>query len=403
MALYTSMIFGIGLGVIVSVINTRLLGPEKYGDFRFIYGVYSFFALIIHFGLFSSVGRLLADRKNDSIRKELIGSSIILTSVIGVVFSLLMFSFAFFQSHLFARDLSAIFFILAPLFFFVPAKISFENVFQGENRIYELAFFRQGPQFFYIIISLILYKLNLFNLVNCLIVQLLTLGSLAFFLSLRLKPEFANIKLHLKEIFTENKSYGFHVYIGSLFGVASTHFGPILLSYFSLDNVDVGYFSLALMSAMPLALIPSIAGTTMFKEFANRNRIPAKVTYVTLSISAGTLVLFFLLIKPAVFLLYTKDFAGVIPLAYIVAFAQIFHGFGDYHNKFLGAHGQGKKMRNGAIAVGVSNLIGFVTLVPFFGALGAAYTKLFSGIIYTSSMVYFYKKYVRSLEHMTIN
>jgi len=396
--LYSSMIIGIALGIAVSVINTRLLGPEEFGDYKFVHGVYTFFALIINFGFFTSAGRLLADKKNNSIRKELIGSSIVLTCIFGIIFSFTMFIFAFFQGHFFSKDLSSLFMFLTPLFFFVPVTVSFENVFQGENRIYELAFFRQSPQLFYIVASLVLYKLDMFNLTSSLVVQLLTLGMIAAAMTYRLKPKFSNLKKNLKAIYEENKTFGFHVYIGALLGVASTHLGPIVLSYFSVNNVDVGFYSLALMSTMPLVLIPGIAGTTMYKEFANRKEISKKVTKVTLLLTIAALAAFLILIKPLVILLYTDKFAGVVPLAYIVSVAQIFHGFGDYHNKFLGAHGQGKMMRNGAFLVGISNLIGFIVFVPLFGAFGAAYTKLFSGIVYTSSMVYFYKKYVKSIK-----
>lgn len=40
LALYTSMAFGLILGLAVSIINTRLLGPQHYGDLKFLQNLF---------------------------------------------------------------------------------------------------------------------------------------------------------------------------------------------------------------------------------------------------------------------------------------------------------------------------------------------------------------------------
>ena len=40
-ALYGSMVFGILIGIGVSVVNTRLLGPQQYGDLKFLQNLYA--------------------------------------------------------------------------------------------------------------------------------------------------------------------------------------------------------------------------------------------------------------------------------------------------------------------------------------------------------------------------
>ena len=58
--LYSTTILGVGLGVLVSILNTRSLTPNEYGDVRYINNFISFFSGILLFGYFTSGSRLLA-------------------------------------------------------------------------------------------------------------------------------------------------------------------------------------------------------------------------------------------------------------------------------------------------------------------------------------------------------
>lgn len=54
---------------------------------------------------------------------------------------------------------------------------------------------------------------------------------------------------------------------------------------------------------------------------------------------------------------------------------------------------KGKELRNGAFAVGVSNILGYIVLVHIFGTKGAAITMMISGLIYCYMMYFFYMEY----------
>ena len=248
-----------------------------------------------------------------------------------------------------------------------------------------------------------MYKFDYINLVTAVALQLLSFGISSAIVIYNLKPKYSNLGTVYRLIFHENKKYGFQVFLGSIIGVASTQLGPIAISYFSVNNTDVGYYSLALTITMPLVLIPTVIGTSMFKEFANREVIPKKATQFTVLISIFSLIIFLIIIKQVIILLYSKEFVNAVNLAYIVAAGQIFHGFGNYYNRFLGSKGQGAYLRNGAISVGITNIAGFIFLVPFFGANGAAITKLSSGIVFTVSMLFYYKKYTNNDSKKTID
>ena len=75
--------------------------------------------------------------------------------------------------------------------------------------------------------------------------------------------------------------------------------------------------------------------------------------------------------------------------------------FGDLINRFLGAHGRGKDLRNSNVATAISNILGYTVLVYFMGIIGAAVTHIMSGIVYVSTMAYLYIVYTRRVNQLS--
>lgn len=396
-SLYASMVLGIIVGIIISVINTRLLGPERYGDLKFLQILFTFVVTFLTLGIFVSGARLLAQKKNETIKNQLIGNLLILAAAISVVLVIALFIFSFSEENIFHNELGRIIRIFSPLLFVFPFQLCLQSIMQGDNRIYELSVFQITPRILYIIGAITFNYFVPLSLTSALAMQLLGFVILIVIMIIRFKPKFVNIKENLSIIWQENKTYGFQVYIGILAGVATSRLGGLSIGYF-IDNINVGFFSLALTTAMPLTMIPNAVGTTFFKDFANRNSIPQKATAVTVVLSIGALIIFLLVIKKVILLLYTTEYSAVVPLAYLVSIGCFFHGFGDYINRFLGAHGKGKELRNGAFAVGISNIVGYLILVYILGVKGAAITKIISGVIYFFVMLYYYKKLLHTIE-----
>ena len=391
-ALYGSMVFGILISIGVSVVNTRLLGPQQYGDLKFLQNLFALIVTFLTLGIFISGSRILAQRKNENINYQLIGALLIFAAAISIVLIIVLFIFSFFEERLFQNELGRIIRIFSPLLFVFPFNLCLEKIMQGDNKIYELSIFRVGPSVLYILIAIPFNYFVSLSLTSALAIQFLSFALIILIMIISFKPKFKNLKKNVSNIWQQNKTYGFQVYIGVLAGVASAKLGGLSIGYF-IDNTNVGYFSLALALTMPLRMIPSAVGTTFFKDFANRNSIPEKATVFTLILSIIALFFFVMLIKKVILLLYSSEYIAVVPLAYIVSIGSIFHGIGDYINRFLGAHGKGKELRNGALAVGVSNILGYIVLVHIFGTKGAAATTMISGLIYCYMMYFFYMKY----------
>ena len=117
---------------------------------------------------------------------------------------------------------------------------------------------------------------------------------------------------------------------------------------------------------------------------------------ITIGLSFLALLAVWVLVPPFVNYFYGKEYGPVIQINYIVSIGVILYGFGDFFNRFLGANGQGRALRNAAFFVGGSLMVSSVLLIPKYGAYGAAYAKLIAGFIYLTTIYYNYLKFKRS-------
>jgi O-antigen/teichoic acid export membrane protein len=396
-ALYGSLFLTLLIGVGISVINTRLLGPKQYGDFRFIMNLFNFIAPFLTLGIFVSGARLIAQKKHESIKYQLMGSLFFLALVMSVVLMTAIFVFSFFEDHIFQNELGWILRVFVPFLLIFPLQKCLENVMQGDNKIYELSVFRIGPSVIYIIGMMLFNYFIPMSLIPALALRLTSFAVVIVAVIFILKPKFKNFKDTISIIWQENRGYGFHVYIGIIAGVASVRLGGLSIGYF-LDTTQVGFFALASTVSTPLIMIPNAVGTTFFKSFVERKEIPSKVVVFTVLLAVCALAGFTLIIKPVFSLLYPMEFNPALSLVYLIAFAHVVHGFGDFFNRFLGAHGKGKELRNGAIVVGLINFSGYILLVYLLGVKGAAITMIISGSTYLLMMLFYYINYRRKLQ-----
>ena len=178
-----------------------------------------------------------------------------------------------------------------------------------------------------------------------------------------LKPKFNNLRKNLNLVWKETKEYGRHVYFGRAASMATYNSDRMLISYFS-NTTSVGFYSLAMALTNPMFLLSSSLSTAMFKGFTQKKNIPRKVVYFNflyLSVCCLGIVLFG---KYVVVLLFSQKFIEVVPILIILAFANFFRGMTQLYNRFLGAKGQGKSLRNTAIVLTLCNLLGNLVLIP---------------------------------------
>ncbi|MDH3697403.1 MAG: oligosaccharide flippase family protein [Flavobacteriaceae bacterium] len=393
-AMYGASVLAIALGFLVSVFNSRILGPEKFGDFKFIQTVGIFIASLVSVGFFISLTRLLAINNEKIKEQKIIGLFVIIFGIVSVIGMILMFCFAYIEPYFFKHGIDSKFKIF---FFIVPVIIglaALKEVLKGMHRIYALAFLGFMPALVYLIIIYPLSKLITIEIDQVLMASYgVGLIIVAYHL-IKLKPGFGIKKFLFKRLLAENRQNGRPIYFGSLAGVATQHIAAFSISYF-MDNTQVGYFMLALTICSPLLVIPSVMGTIFFKEFTTIQNIPKKVFSFSVVSTLAALVIFYSFIEKIIITFYTEDYLVVADISKYLIIAFIFHGLGDLINRFLGAKGKGKLLRNAAYLVGIINVLGYTVLVKLFDLNGAIITKVLASGGYMIVMCVYYFNFIK--------
>jgi O-antigen/teichoic acid export membrane protein len=397
--LFSVNIIGIPIGIITSIVITRYLGAQGYGDFKFVGSIFNLAIIIFAFGFFQAGNRALVLNTDKQKAKEYYGAELALTGAMFIIMSVTLVLYALFDKNIHEKNLDNFLLFVIPFGWVFLLNRYFETLFQADNRIKMLAQVRLYPTIGFLITAAIIYFVFIDLQLNKLAViwafYLLTQTLVYLFVLYKLQVSFHNIKFRLREIWDFNKSYGFNVYLGSLFALGFANLTEILISYFGIDNSGVGFYSLALTFTMPLSLIPNTIATTHYKDFSTANRIPKNLFLITLGLSFSALVGIWLVVGPFVKIFYGNEFENVILLNFIMSFGVTAHGFADFFNRYLGANGQGKAIRNSAFLVGGSVLLFSLLLIPRWGEYGAAYTKLISGFVYLAIIMYYYISFIK--------
>jgi O-antigen/teichoic acid export membrane protein len=400
-SLFAVNIIIIPLSVVSNIFITRFLGPVAFGDFKFIFYVMSLAMVLFNFGFFQAGNRAIVLNSDKEKNRELYGSMLVILGAIFIILAVSLVVYAFVDHNISEKGLRSVLLFIIPFSWIFLLMNYFEVLFQADNKIGLLAKSRLYPKIIFFIAVLGLYFIIKDYHGNRLFVIWIAFLSTHiagfYYIMYKVNPSFRNLTERVKEIWNFNKTYGFNVYIGTLFNVALASLSGLLIGYFGIDNSGVGYYALAVTIAEPLNFIPNVIATTHYKEFASKIKIEKRLTLVTIGVSVLTLLLCWVLVSPFINIFYGHEFHPVINLTYIVSIGIIFNGMADYYNRFLGSHGQGKALRNSAIIVGVVILICNFTLIPSFGEKGAAITRILSGLIYLLNMLWFYRRLVRRL------
>ncbi|MFE3848028.1 oligosaccharide flippase family protein [Flavobacterium sp. LB3P45] len=401
-ALYLVNIIGIPLGIVTSMILTNYLGPKLFGDYSYLNGIFTFAMVIFNFGFLYAANRALVLNDDREKAKEIYGSSFILLLLVFLLMSVCLIIFGYFDSNINNKGLYEVFLYLMPFGWIYLLTNYFETLFQADNRIKALVFIRFYPKIGFFLSSLLIYfvfrKLDISKLLVVYVFYILTFLVVYAVALWEIKLSFKNLKPNFKSLWQYTKNYGFDVYIGSLFAVGVANLATLIISNYDPlnSNEGVGFFNLALTFTAPLALIPNIVATTHYKEFAGLDKIPSKLFKTTILLTLGSLVVLWVFIGPFIDMFYGKQYHSAIELTLIISLGIAAHGMADFFNRYLGAHGKGKMLRNSSVVVGISLLITNFLFIPIWHEKGAVFARLISGMVYLLNMLFYYKKYTNS-------
>ena len=402
LGLFSVNLIGLPLAFITSIIITRYLGAKVYGDYKFLDSIFRMAIILCNFGFFHAGSRALLLEKNRDRSREYYAAIIIITLVLSAIMCIGLLIYAIMDPNISSKGLLGPFLCILPFGSVYMINYCYETLLQADNQIALLSKVRLVPKLGYLFggIIALLYLQNIsFDklLVVCyiyLLTQLLVYGHII----VKLRPLFANLRDRWENIKYYNKSYGFDVYTGALFAVGFATLPDLLISYFGIDNQGVGFYSLALMFASPLSFVPSTIATTQYRKFAEMEKIPSKFIKTTILLSVIVMLSLWAIVPLIINIFYSTEFNEVIIINYIVSFGVLLYGLADFFNRFIGAKGEGKLLRNSSFIVGLTILIANFTLVPLYGAYGASWAKVTAGVVYLTTMLVCYIKTLKKCQ-----
>lgn len=392
-ALYISMLTSIGAGFLISVINTRFLGSEHYGELKFIQNVCNLFALLVTFGFFYTGARSVAIAEGKKNEKNIFIVLVLIAIIVSCVGSVAILVFASIQDAIFGNELSIMIVISAPLLICFVFQAMLNNYLQGSGHIYILSVFKIFPSVLYVFFVGVYVLFFDFDLTSAVVLQIAGFSLPILYCVFKYSVGGGFDSKILKQQVVSNKAFGFHVYLGSIVGVGSNYFSVLIVAYM-LDVKSVGFLGLAVTLCAPLQMIPGVIGTSFYKEFSKYKDIPLSILVGTSLLSFSALFIFYWVCEWAILLLYGNEFIEVVDVVRVMSFGYLFYGFGDFFNRFVSAHGKGKALRNISICVGVMNIIGYMFFVSEFGLLGAGVAAIFAGVSYGVLMCFYYYKMI---------
>lgn len=391
--LYTSQILLIVLGIVTSSMNTRILGPKGYGILAFFGTVTGFSVLFFRFGFFSAGGLLLVQEKDEEREQELIGALVLICLVIGFSYALFIFISSFFVDLIFHTDIGGILRILSPLLIVLPFSLLIPQIGRGTNKIANLSWFNVIPKVLYVAGLLVLINLVHVGVATLILLNLVTTTIAVATIVYSFKPSFDNLGKNFRKILAKTKEYGIYLYWGQIANQSTYKLDGIFITYF-VNTTQLGFYSLANIITSPMAMLSQSLSTSLFKGFASKDRIPRRVVHLNFLWLLACVVGLALLGRSIVVLLFTDSFLPAVPLILPLAIADFFRGMYQPYT-FLAVKGKGKWIKNVAFAEASFNLVGNLSLVYMYGAMGAAIASAISKFITYILCLHYYSKFTK--------
>jgi O-antigen/teichoic acid export membrane protein len=379
------------LSFVATTIAANEIGPEGYGDIKFVTTIWTILNTLITFGFLNSACRVLAVENEEKKMRQVFGAALILALVMGLAISLISLLVSLVVDPIFHVNLGGMVAFLSPLTITYPLLTAFTLMLQASNQIYLLVMLNLFPTFLYMMAYFVAAKYHLLTPTSALFLQQIATVPAFIILFVKVKPSFDNLKECLKVIWDQNKTYGFPAYLGSISAIVTGQVNRLSISYWT-NTTMIGYYSLASSLTTPLTMLPNAVGTSSYRQFANQKRMDKKLLIATVATSLFAFAVVFIFCRGLISWVFKSGFSTVGPMTQVMSFGSILWGFGDFFNRFLGAHGKGRAMRNISLTNGVVNIFGILILTPHWGAWGAVATMILMATIYLGQELYYYKR-----------
>jgi O-antigen/teichoic acid export membrane protein len=383
-----------GLGAIGKAVLAHALTPAQFGTFAFGLSFLTFTALFFEFGLFTPAARRIA-RSTGTEQAELVGAATAIFAPIGLLFCLAVFGLSFAVKPVFHVSAGGALRIVAPLSFAYALEIAALQIAQGADRVgaYSVAtMFGQAAFVVALVVTAALTDMSATVALGLNTAGLL-IGLSSFIRTVR--PRFSSIVAHGNAIISDARDWGFQLYIGRVLSIGTYNMDVLMVAGFT-NSKTVGFYVLAGTLAQASGLPIAGLGTALFAPLARAKKIEPRWLLTAWCLGGvgvvGTVVLAPLVIK----VVFTAAYRPAVALALPLALAQAVRGVTSVYNSYLSAHGWGRELRNCGLILTASNLAFNFGLIPWFGAMGAAWASFAALLLNYGGHLYYYRRVAAS-------
>lgn len=385
-----SMVGSLGLTVLIA----RGLEVADYGNYRYAVTFLALGMTLLQFGLPYSAARLLALEDDAHAQRSIVGAgavAVAATTVLGVLIT----AAAVLASRAAGMDLDPVLLWMSPALLVTLGQLMVSSACQGLGRIPLLASQQVLP---YVILlpvtALQLFAWRHYSLTAALVGYVATFLVVILIGFHRLGVSFRGLRTAWSALRRENRRTGFPIYVGGVFGVASTQFIAMWVAAFVAPD-DYGQYALAVAVSAPLGVLLSSIGTVIFRSSARLSRLPGDLIVLTAGTCLALGLAYWVATQWFLTVVFGDKYGPAVWMAQLLGIASLLVGLGDILQRFLGAHGLGRRLGAASVATGLVGMGTAALLLPRMTTLGAIVAAICAAATYVTLLAIVYVRYTR--------
>jgi len=390
-----SRIINLAIGIVISILLARILGPDGRGIYALAILIPSFAFIFANLGLNSSTIYFLGKKKYSP--QQIAGNNIIYSIYIAVVALILTILFLTFFREAFLTGVPIIALVIAVCA--IPLRILISNsstIFLGTHRYGTFNLMSVLEISIQLTLLGLLYFFSNFTINTALASYLVASVLIVIIIFITLRKSIGKFNFSIHKGYTKDAfTYGVKSYFSNVISFLHLRIDQLLINLF-LNPVAVGFYAVAAGLTERLWMLSESAATILFPRVSSENNEEEKKRFTpllcrnVLAITIiGAVVLYFLG-EWLITLLYSSDFLESFSPFKILLIGTIFvSGSKILANDIAG---RGKPMVNTYINIAslIIDVVLNILLIPPHGIAGAAYatTISYSFVFFVRSIVY---------------
>jgi len=394
---FVAAILNLALGIFLSVIIARALGPEGKG----VYAITTLFSYLIV--MFGSLGLPSAATfyvaKQSYARQEILGNTVLasfLTGALGMIIGLII---AISIGQYIFPDISQKYLMLALLI--IPGNmllIHLQYVLLGAQHIKGYNFASVVQCLFSLVLTMLflwIFRMGISGALIALVLSWIFANIFAFALAVKISD---GIKLRMNPSYIKNAlKYGLQIYISNILRFLSLRVNLFLVNGF-LNPTAAGFYSISVGLTEKLWLISQAAATVLFPKIAaeedevQKKEFTPIIARTVLWITILVALIIFLLSQWLIGFLYSPVFLPAVAPLRILLLGTVAAGLSQVLGNDIA--GRGRPILNV-----YANIAGFISLVflsvlwiPRYGIEGAAWASTISYISNLTITIFLYAR-----------